>query len=336
MRTGEFPLTPECEAAALTLIAEDLAGMKSQVCGLAGHFALSARFLPVRMNAFRRHVPARFWPFPSRAVRGVPETGPVFSVAGKGGRVGAALRSAMRPVVQIQNPRLALSRFDLVVANVHDEISGPNVILTRTALHGLTPQVLETARTEWAVRLKSDDRPLVAVLAGGTNGRFRFGAEEARALVRNLHCALRSLNARLFITTSRRTGPEASAALRAAAADFGGEIWEGGADNPYQGLIACADFVIVTADSVSMVSEAVAGPAPVFVARLPGYSRRIGLFLETLRNSGRIRFFEDFLEAWPVVPLDDTAAAASEISRRLGLPLRPEAGSGIPDTQSGG
>jgi mitochondrial fission protein ELM1 len=57
----------------------------------------------------------------------------------------------------------------------------------------------------------------------------------------------------------------------------------------------------------------------VLVAALPGKSRRIGLFLDGLTADGRIRPFAGRLEMWPVSPLDDTAAAAAEMRRRLGF-----------------
>jgi hypothetical protein len=53
---------------------------------------------------------------------------------------------------------------------------------------------------------------------------------------------------------------------------------------------------------------------------LPGRSRRIGLFTDGLLRDGRVRPFAGRLELWPVTPLDDTAEAAAEMCRRLGLP----------------
>jgi uncharacterized protein len=76
---------------------------------------------------------------------------------------------------------------------------------------------------------------------------------------------------------------------------------------------------VVTVDSVSMVSEAVATHAPVMLARLPGKSRRIGLFTDALVADGRVRPFEGRLETWPVQPMNDTQEAAAEMRRRLGF-----------------
>jgi uncharacterized protein len=84
-------------------------------------------------------------------------------------------------------------------------------------------------------------------------------------------------------------------------------------------MLALADAIVVTMDSISMISEAVATEAPVLLASLPGRSRRIGLFTDILFAEGRLRAFAGRYETWPVAPLDDTPAAAAEMRRRLGI-----------------
>ena len=84
-------------------------------------------------------------------------------------------------------------------------------------------------------------------------------------------------------------------------------------------MLALADAIVVTADSVSMVSEAVATDAPVLLAELPGASRRIGAFTEGLIQDRRVRPFAGRLELWQTSALDDTQAAADEMRRRLGF-----------------
>jgi mitochondrial fission protein ELM1 len=84
-------------------------------------------------------------------------------------------------------------------------------------------------------------------------------------------------------------------------------------------MLALADMIVATIDSVSMVSEAAATTAPVMLAPLPGRSRRIGIFTDQLIADGRVRPFLGRYEHWPVAPLDDTAEAAQEMRRRLGF-----------------
>ena len=94
------------------------------------------------------------------------------------------------------------------------------------------------------------------------------------------------------VTPSRRTDPAVTRVLAETLAPLGGYVWDGSGDNPYFGMLALADAIVVTMDSVSMVSEAVATTAPVMLARLPGRSRRNGLFTEgaaARRPGARVR-----------------------------------------------
>ncbi|EKN00788.1 MULTISPECIES: mitochondrial fission ELM1 family protein [unclassified Acidocella] len=304
------------------IICTDLAGLKSQALGLAEAAGLAAEFRPLRFRTPWAHIPTNFWFNPRWAVAAELFAGPlppvVIGAGGAGARVAAALRSREVKAVCIQHPRMALSKFDAILAGRHDGIEGPNVIVTRTALHRVTQARLAAERDIWAPRFAHLPRPLVAVLLGGSNGRYKFEAAEGLALGAQL-AALARQGAGLMITPSRRTAPEVVAALRAALEPLGAWIWDFTGENPYFGMLACADAIIVTADSVSMVSEAVATSAPVLLARLPGKSARIGAFMDALVQDGRVRDFAGRLELWDTAPLDDTEWAGQELRRRLGV-----------------
>jgi mitochondrial fission protein ELM1 len=210
-------------------------------------------------------------------------------------------------------------RFDLIVVNRHDELSGPNVVVTRTALHRVTPARLMEAAAHWRPHFEHLRRPLVAVLIGGSNGRFRLDASVGGDLACQLATMMRRDGVGVAATPSRRTDPAVTRVLTETLAPLGGYVWDGSGDNPYFGMLALADAVVVTVDSVSMVSEAVATEAPVLLAALPGRSRRNRLFMEALLAEGRVRAFAGRYETWPVASLDDTPAAAAEMRRRLGI-----------------
>lgn len=303
------------------LICTDIAGLRNQALGLAE----AAGFMPdLRTLRFRKpwnRIPTSFWFNPRLAVAAeafAPPLPPVvMGCGGAGARVAASLRGPDVKAVAIQDPRMDLRKFDAVLAARHDGISGPNVIVTRTALHRVTQARLAAERAAWAPFFAPYRRPLAAVLLGGNNGRYRFGPEEARALAAQLAGVAREFG--LVITPSRRTGAGELAILRAALEPLGAWIWDFTGENPYFGMLACADALIITADSVSMVSEAVATSAPVYLARLPGRSARIGYFMEALVRDGRVRDFAGRLELWNTSPLDDTEWAGAELRRLLGL-----------------
>ncbi len=297
-----------------TLLTEPYAGLQAQALGLAEAAAFEPLLVPIGIRSPWHHLSARLWPAPLRAAPLPPIADGVLMAAG--GTAAILARASRRPglrTVQIQHPRINPAAFDVVVVNRHDDLSGANVIVTRTALHRATALRLWLAGEQWAARLAHLPQPLVCVLLGGSNGRFTFGVAEARALA----AQLATLGTGIAITPSRRTDPAATAALVQALPDAW--VWDGTGDNPYFGLLALADAIVVTEDSVSMISEACATHAPVYVARLPGRSRRIRRFTQYLIEDGRVRAFAGHYEPWPVQPLDDTQAAADEMRHRLGL-----------------
>src|SRR3546814_5078500 len=92
-----------------------------------------------------------------------------------------------------------------------------------------------------------------------------------------------------MITPSRRTGARNEEILRRGLAGLPAEIWDGSGENPYFGILGLADHVIVTGDSVNMVSEAASTGKPVHVVHLPnshlrGSSAKFTRFHEALRS----------------------------------------------------
>ena len=96
-------------------------------------------------------------------------------------------------------------------------------------------------------------------------------------------------------------------------------VWDGSGENPYFAFLAFADAIIVTEDSVNMVTEAAGTGKPVYVQSLPGKSRRLLRFHRLMRERGATRPFEGKLEFWTYPPINDTEVVASAIRRALGL-----------------
>ena len=309
-------------AATSWILTEGLAGLQSQALGLAEAADLAPDLRVLKPQAPWKHFPARFWPYPLAVVRDVvtqPRPDLVIGCGGMAAAVLAALRSPKCRVVQVQNPRMSLGRFDLVIANRHDELTGPNVIVTRTALHRVTQRRLAEEADRWRDRFAALPRPLVAVLLGGSNGRYRLDAEIGGVLAADLATMMRRDRVGIMLTPSRRTDPGVTRLLSDALTPLGGWVWDFTGDNPYFGMLALADLIVVTQDSVSMISEAAATRAPVLFAPLPGRSRRQGLFIQTMLSEGRVRPFDGRFAPWPVSPLNDTPEAAAEMRRRLSI-----------------
>jgi mitochondrial fission protein ELM1 len=219
--------------------------------------------------------------------------------------------------VQIQNPGIDPGNFDLVVVPRHDRLSGPNVLVTRGAPHGVTPDVLAAAKDKFAPRLAHLPQPRIAVLLGGNNGVYKLTPLAAQNLAECLSTLARTNHGSVMVTASRRTGAEIEALFKARLANVAGEFWDGTGDNPYLGYLAYADHIVVTADSVNMVCEAASTGKPVHVVPLDGGSDKFRRFHEGLVADGITRPFHGTLESWTYPTFDDTEIVAERIRTML-------------------
>jgi mitochondrial fission protein ELM1 len=218
-------------------------------------------------------------------------------------------------LVHVQDPRTGVADFDLVVAMAHDAAEGPNVMHTLTALHDVTPQRLAAAGKAWGARLTALPRPLTGLILGGPAGAGgAFGVAEATNLLAQARRLIDASGGSLAVVPSRRT-PDAVIALfvDAQRADPRIWTWPRTGENPYLGVLALADRLVVTGDSVSMVSEALATPHPVevFAGQLRPRHRR---FLDALLSRGLIRLFDgQWTDLALRAPIDATAEAAAAV-----------------------
>jgi mitochondrial fission protein ELM1 len=194
--------------------------------------------------------------------------------------------------VHVQDPRAYHDRFDLIVAMDHDSLAeGPRVMKIATALHDITPGSLQEAARAWRDRLGTLGRPLAGVAVGGDLRGRPFTLADGERLIAALKRLRRETDTRLAITPSRRTPANIRALLAEAFdGDDGVFLWNLEGDNPYRGILALADRLVVTTDSVSMVSEAIATGHPVELLDLdfPRHRR----FVSRLIDQGLARRFE--------------------------------------------
>ncbi|XP_052173388.1 mitochondrial fission protein ELM1-like isoform X8 [Diospyros lotus] len=274
--------------------------------------------------------------------------GPVLVVAS--GRDTISVASSIRQlapecvfVIQIQHPRSGLNRFDLVITPCHDyfpltpqgqeqipwllrrwitprELPERHVVLTVGALHQADSSALQVAASAWHDELATLPRPLLVVNIGGPTSHCQYGADLAKQLIVGLENVLWSCGS-LRISFSRRTPTKVSDIILE---EFGNHpkvyIWDGKDPNPHMGHLAWADAFIITADSVSMLSEACSTGKPVYVIGSERCTWKFADFHSSLRELGMVRPFmgkEDISENWSYPPLDDTAKAATQVVEAL-------------------
>ena len=302
-------------------------GMANQVLGLAEAVGYPVIEKTVSLRAPWRHLAPSLWLHPMAALKrdGARLEPPWPDLLIACGRGVTALALAVKRTsrgrtlwVQIQDPRFARRHVDLMVVPQHDPARGENVLLTVGAVHRVRPASLEAGRARFAPLFATLARPLVGVLIGGNNRVYRLTPEIAASLGRQL-AALAAQGYGIAVTPSRRTGEAALAALVEPLRGVPHFMWDGTDDNPYLGLLAHADALVVTGDSVNMVSEAASTGKPVHLVPLEGGSAKFRRFHDLLRDAGATRDFTGTIGRWSYQPPDDTERAATEIRRLMSL-----------------
>lgn len=230
-------------------------------------------------------------------------------------------------LVQIMHPGSSGEEdFSLIAVPRHDGMGEAENRFTMTGSpHGVTAETLAEARAQWTDKLEGLPGPRIALIVGGDTKRKKFTPAMAAELGERAAKLAKDAGGSLMVTTSRRSSPEATAALVAALGDVPSNIFQWGdeGDNPYMGYLALADHIIVTGDSMSMCSEVCATGVPVYIyAPKKLTSHKHGRLHEDLYKRGFARPLEgaETLEAWSHEPLNAAYEVAAELRKRLNLP----------------
>ncbi|WVZ85556.1 hypothetical protein U9M48_032470 [Paspalum notatum var. saurae] len=192
-------------------------------------------------------------------------------------------------VIQIQHPRFRLEMFDLVVTPRHD-------------YYALTAKGQQ--EVPWLLR-----RWITPQEPPGPN-----------VLVNSLHNVLKTCGS-VRISFSRRTPWQISdLILKEFSTHPKIYIWDGEDPNPHLGHLAWADAFIVTADSISMLSEACSTGKPVYVIGTEHCRWKFSDFHRRLHERRAARPFtglEDMSDSWSYPPLNDAADVAARVREVL-------------------
>lgn len=224
-------------------------------------------------------------------------------------------------VVQLQDPRWAAGKFDLVAVPFHDRYRGENALITYGAPNRITVTKLQEERAVWALpkTWTESKKPVVAFLVGGKSKAYDFDATLVQGIINQIN--LLSEGYDVLVTASRRTGTENLQTFTAAFEDNEAVyFWDGEGYNPYFAYLAHADHIIVTPDSTSMLSEAASTGKPTYCLNLDGGNAKFKRFHDHMREIGAAKFVdlgETTLDFKPNMILSDAALVAEKISELL-------------------
>ncbi|MCA0406124.1 MAG: mitochondrial fission ELM1 family protein [Proteobacteria bacterium] len=311
------------------VVSDGKAGDLNQCLGVAEQLGLQADSRIVKPRTPWRWFMPRLWSTPlgidpaeAPGKTDGPLQGPLPQIVLASGRRAASYLPAIKRAsggraftVFLKDPRTSAEIADFIWVPQHDALRGPNVLATLLSPHRLSPQKLAMARSSLRPEIARLPGPRVAVLAGGTSRDFTFSRFDMVRLAADLDNLARE-GASLMITPSRRTPEDLKAALMSVITERGGYWWEPDTPNPYFEMLATADAIVVTADSVNMVGEALVTGKPVMVFRPSGGSRKIDDFLAAVQSAGLTRPFAGTLERYSYAPQDATPLIALELARR--------------------
>jgi uncharacterized protein len=316
-------LVPAAHALNLRILSDGLAGHDAQTLGIAEALGLEPDIRRIHPRKFFE-VLAPFGPLDWRERESRPGSpiGPPWpDIALAAGRRALPYLKRLKQAsgrtaftVYVNRPATGRAAADLIVSPLHDGFFGPNVVTPITPANRVSPELLARLRREPDPRAAALPAPRAALLVGGDNRHFQFTPAVAGALqeaVRGLFSAGFSVMA----TASRRTPAMIVETLQIALTEGPGWIWDGEGENPYFSMLAAADLILVSADSVSMIGEAVATGAPVHIFAPSGGSAKIKLFLERLQSEGAVRPWTGTPERWTYEPINETPKVAAAIRR---------------------
>ncbi|MBI1197440.1 MAG: nucleoside-diphosphate sugar epimerase [Phenylobacterium sp.] len=306
-------------------VSDGRAGIEAQALGLAEAVArLRPALISVKRIGWRAGLGRLPWRLiPPAARTGDPIEPPYPDIWIAAGRATLPLSTRMLAwaegrtfVVQTQNPRAPLDRFDLVIPPKHDGLSGPNVVAILGAPNRLSPERLAVEHARFAEQLAPLPRPRVAVIVGGRSKAHDLPVARAQAMAAVVSDAVTAARGSVLVSFTRRTPAPAREAMAAAFRRLPGIVWDGAGDNPYFAFLADADAILVTEDSTNLATDAAATGKPLFVLPMAGRSAKLARFHAELERRGIARPFAGELTAEPYPPLAETDRAARELLRR--------------------
>jgi len=130
------------------LLTQGMHGMVSQVEGLAKALGLSYKHQTINLKPFWNLIPPKFSPISENLIKDkfVCDSKIIISCGRKSVIPSIALKKRLGKeifTIHIQNPKVSLNHFDLIISPEHDNMKGDNVISTTGAIHYLTKKEIK-------------------------------------------------------------------------------------------------------------------------------------------------------------------------------------------------
>ncbi len=304
------------------LLTEGLHGMISQVEGLAKALDLNYFHEKVELNSPWNLVPPSLTPKKKFIFKNqINKEYDVIISCGRKSVIPSIVlkKNSNKKIVNIhiQNPKVSLENFDIVVAPDHDSLDGPNVLISKGAIHYLTLDEIEKAK-DYLVSKIEKQKEVVTLILGGPTKYYNYDNESMIQIFSKINKQILEKNMQLIIIPSNRT-PEKIIQFAKEYFNKNRLIIDNVDKQAYLSSLALAKYIVVTCDSSSMISEAALTGKPVYVAMIPAMrnDKRFKKFRDLLESMNIIRKLEDSLDTWSYEKLDETNRIAKQIKEKL-------------------
>ena len=304
------------------LLTEGLHGMISQVEGLAKALDLDYFHEKIELNTPWNLVPPSLTPLKKFIFKNqISKEYEVIISCGRKSVIPSIVlkKNCNKKVINIhiQNPKVSLQNFDFVVAPDHDSIDGPNVLISKGAIHYLTIDEINNAK-DYLVNKIEKGKDVITLILGGPTKYYNYSKEHITQIFSKINKQILEKNLQLIIIPSNRT-PEKIIQFAKEYFNKNSLIIDTVDKQAYLSSLSLAKYVVVTCDSSSMISEAALTGKPIYVAMIPAArsDKRFQKFRNLLESMNIIRKLEDEMHTWSYDKLDETNRIARLIKEKL-------------------
>ena len=304
------------------LLTEGMHGMISQVEGLAKALDIEFTHHRVELNNFWKMIPPSLTPISNFVFKQINAHD--FDILISCGRKSVIpsiylKKNSKKKVfnIHIQDPKVSLDNFDIIIAPEHDGLNGKNVITSKGALHYLTLKEIKDNHDYLLDKLEKDKKYLLLIL-GGPNKYYDYDNKNLINIFDKIKIILNNNNLKAIIVPSMRT-PKKTIDLADEKMGEENLVIKSIDKKAYLSGLSLANYIVVTCDSTSMISEAAMTGKPIYVADLPvkREDRRFKKFRELFNKLNITKNLNEKLEIWNYKSLDETSRVAEIIKKQI-------------------
>ena len=303
------------------LLTEGMHGMISQVEGLAKALDLEFIHEKIELNSFWKLLPPKLTPVKSFVFKNNIDKN--FDIIISCGRKSVIPSIFLKKKygnkvmnIHIQDPKVSLDNFDFIVAPEHDGLIGENVLTSKGAIHYLRNNEINESANYLKPRVNKEK--IISLIIGGPTKYYSYDDKTIDDLFLKIKNNFINKNFQLILIPSMRT-PKNVAEKAKTYFDNNQIIITDVDKKAYLSALKLADYIVVTCDSTSMISEAAITGKPIYVAQMSPSknNKRFDKFFKLFKSLNIIKDLENSITKWSYDKLSETDRISIYIKEKI-------------------